>query len=95
VAPAVLPPELALEQARVVERRQQLGNGRPGDPRATRELCAGYALALDRSQREVLRDRQRRFALSEQPLDPPRRERRNCGERLDGLVSIWAWWGNR
>ena len=92
---AVLPPQLPLDQAGVLERRQQLRDGRAGDPGTTGQLGAGNALALDRPQGQVLRDRQRRVALCEQPLNPPRGERRDRGERLDCLVSIRAWWGNR
>jgi hypothetical protein len=93
---AVLRAELTLDEARVLERRQQLRDRRAGDAGAPRELRAGYALALDRPQGEVLRDGQRRIALGEQPLYPPRCKGRYRGECLDGFVSIRAWWwGNR
>jgi hypothetical protein len=86
--PPVLRPQLTLHQARVLERREQLRDGRPRDPGATRQLRPGDALALDRSEREVLRNGQRRVTLGEQPLDPSGGERRDRGERLNRLVSI-------
>jgi hypothetical protein len=49
---------------------------------APRELGADDVALIDRLQREVLRDGERRLVAAEQTLDPPADQRRRPRERL-------------
>jgi hypothetical protein len=84
-AATVIVDEPALDQADIRESREQLRDRRARDARAPRELGSRDPVARYRPKGEVLGDGQRGVVLSEQPLDPARRERRHRGERLRGI----------
>jgi glycosyltransferase involved in cell wall biosynthesis len=81
----------ALDESRVHEPGDQVRDGRTGDARAAGKLSARDLAAGDRAKRQVLRNRQRRLVRRQKALDPARRERRDCRERLRGLEVRSKW----
>ena len=69
----------------IVESRKELRDRGARHPGSPRQLRARKVLAGDRTQREVLRHRQRRLVRRKEPFDPSSRERRYGGQRLSGI----------
>lgn len=88
MAAAVLGDCSSFEQAGVGEPGEELRDGGTGDAGAPRELGAGYVLAGDRAEREVLGHGQRWVVAGEQALDPAARQRRDGDERLGGIDGL-------
>ena len=85
LTPTVLLGGPPVQQPRIRQRGHQLRGRGTGHAGATRQLVDRHLLARDRAQRQVLRRGQRRLVRGQQPLDPPRRQRRDRHQRLGGL----------
>ena len=79
---------LALQQAGVFERREQLRDRGRRDGRAAGELGADHLTLTDGLEGEVLGDGQRRLVRGQQPLDPAADQRRRPHESLRSLAAV-------
>ena len=87
LSPPVISRAVAAHHPGLLERREELGDGRGRDGGTAGELGPHDLSIGDRLQRQVLRNGERRVVRSEQALDPAAHERRRPDERLRRLTS--------